>query len=109
VTTARRPFGIDLQRPQLVAGEHAGGEGVEAGHAQAFGAGEGLAGGDSTYFQSAPAPASSSTLTTVRSTMARARTGAGTSPSSFSSSALRSTPPASKWRQRLWNGMCSLG
>ena len=56
----------------------------------------------STISCALPAPASSSTLTTVRSNCARARAATSRLAISASSSALRSTPPASKWRQRLW-------
>ena len=49
-----QPGCIDLQRVGRVAGEHACGEGVEAGHTQAFGTGEGLAAGRLHIFPVGP-------------------------------------------------------
>ena len=110
VTSARRPCGIGLQRTQLVAGEQPPHEGMEAGDAQAFGAGEGLAGGRLDVVPvGAGAGVEQHADDREVDHRAGAHRGLARRPAARSSCALRSTPPASKWRQRLWNGMCSLG
>ena len=55
--------------------------------------------------QTGPAPASSSTLMTTRSIKARARRGIHRAEAGHPAAPSRSTPPASKCRQRLWYGM----